>query len=111
MAPLTGRKLLLEAELNGLKPTSAGFKDFIEQFVIDFHGFTRPIEESLTEQISGFISDWPMRIRDLYKNRKYSSHLDRLLDGNHPQYLDREIRFVSVTRPPSPPKPSGSFCT
>ena len=111
MAPLTGSILLLQAESNGLKPTSGKFKEFIKSYVIEHHGFSNPIEDpSLTEQISEFMSDWPMRIRDLFKNKKYSSHLDRLLAGNHPKYLDREIRFVS--RPPTPPQTpssSGSF--
>ena len=109
MAPLTGRILLLEAESNGLKPTSGKFKEFIKSYVIEHHGFSNPIEDpSHEEQISGFMKDWPKHIRSLFVQKKYSSHLDRLLAGNHPSYLDREIRFVP--RPPTPPRspqPSG----
>ena len=108
---LTGRILLLEAEKQNpsLYPNSVGFEKFIEDYIYSHHGFTRPVQSYLAENISEFVSDWCRRINSLYKEKRYGYHLDKLLKGNHPARLDREIRFVS--RPPTPPpsKPSGSF--
>ena len=107
--PLTGRKILIEAEKNRFKPSTKGFSEFVRQYIIEYYGFSNPVEDPfIEEQISAFVSDWPGRVRSLFISKKYYSHLDKLLNGNHPQYLDSEIRFMP--RPPSP-KPSGSFIT
>ena len=108
MPALTGRILLEEANKISLTPSSAGFKPFIRQFIIDYYGFSQPLEPSLEEQIVSFMKDWPKRIGTRFRDNKIGSHLDKLLAANFPAYLDREIRFV--TRPPTPPRspqPSG----
>ena len=107
-AVLTGRILLQEANKKSLTPSSAGFGDFVETFIIDYHGFSQPLEPDLQQQISKFVLDWSQRIGTRFRDRKINSHLDRLLAANYPAYLDREIRFV--IRPPTPPpspQPSG----
>ena len=112
-AVLTGRIILCEAEKRAISPCEfSDFKEFIEEFIISYNGFSKPLEPFLQEQISEFLSDWPSRVRNLFKD-KYKWKWDKFLAGNHPKYFDSEIRFV--TRPPTPPpspkrpKPSGSF--
>ena len=105
---LTGRILLEEAEKKSLTPSSSDFRDFVEKFIIDYHGFSLPLEPYLQEQISKFVLEWSQRINTRFKSPKIGSHIDRLLAANFPAYLDREIRFVP--RPPTPPRspqPSG----
>ena len=101
-AVLTGRILLQEASKKSLTPSSAGFSDFVKTFIINHHGFLQPLEPDLEQQISKFVLEWSQRICTRFKEKKISSHLDRLLAANYPAYLDREIRFV--TRPPTPPR-------
>ena len=55
-----------------------------------------------------FLSEWPKRIRNLFRD-KYGYKWDRMLNGNHPKYFDREIRFTRPTPPPVPPVSAGSF--
>ena len=107
-AVLTGRILLQEASKKSLTPSSAGFSDFVEKFIVDYHGFLQPLQPDLEQQISTFVKDWSQRIGTRFRDKKIASHLDRLLIANYPAYLDREIRFVA--RPPTPPRspqPSG----
>ena len=107
-AALTGRILLEKADKESLNPSSPEFNEFIENCVIDYYGFSQPLEPYLKEQISKFMSDWPRRILQRFRDTKISSHIDRLLVADYPAVLDREIRFVP--RPPTPPRspqPSG----
>ena len=107
-ALLTGRILLEEANKKSLSPSSPGFKAFIEKFIIDYYGFSQPLEASLQEQIVSFMKEWPKRIGTRFRDPKIGSHLHKLLAADYPAYLDREIRFVTRPRtPPGSPQPSG----
>ena len=107
-AALTGRILLEKADKELLTPTSPTFKEFIENCVINYYGFSQPLEPYLKAQISEFMKDWPKRILQRFKDKKIGGHIDRLLVADYPAVLDREIRFVPrLPTPPRSPTPSG----
>ena len=101
---LTGRKLLEEAGRNKKYPTTVGFGEFIKDYIYEFHGFTKPVEPSLEKIISDFVADWCRRVTILFRDKKYQGKLQLFLEGNHPAYFDREIRFVN---PRPTPQTSG----
>ena len=108
-AILTGRIILKEAERLDISPCDfSDFTNFTEEFIIKFHGISKPVDPYLQEQITEFLSEWPKRIRNLFRD-KYGYKWDRMLNGNHPKYFDREIRFTRPTPPPVPPVSAGSF--
>ena len=103
--PLTGRKLLHEAKLQKLNPTTDGFEEFIRKFIYNYHEFSVGNEEqSLDQEISDFVDNWCSHVASLFRSKKYCHKIDLFLNGNHPSYFDREIRFV---RPRPSPQPSG----
>ena len=106
---LTGRKILSEGEKCRLFPTTVGFGDFVTKFIFDYHGFTMGEEEPwLEKDIRDFVSNWSRRIAILFRSKKYQGKIKLFLEGNHPAYFDREIRFMRPRPTPTPPSPQPS---